>query len=203
MSTKKINNLKEKEILESSVIEKKRNNKVGLYILLSFIGLFCAVVCFVVLINKKEKLENSTNDKVIQYQLISYDNYNFKMNNDWTLFNGSEIKNNKETMHISLSTLDVPFEEFTSSEYQKEFLESYQTDNNLIINKTDKEIVEDKEYFYMDGFSNSYNYYVVVIGDENKVVLISSEFIDKITYTDLKQDLIDFALSKNIRNEKR
>ena len=197
--TKKI---KKKDVLESSVIESKRNNKTGIYIIFSFIGLFCAIVCFIVINNRKNKIDSSLEDKVIQYQLIKYNNYNFKMPNEWSFINNSEIKNDKETMHILLSTIDVPFDTFIEEEYQKEFLENYQTDNNVTVNKSGKEQFEDLEYFYMDGFSNSYNYYVVVIGNKDNVVLISAEFIDKITHTNLRQDLIDFALTGDYKGVK-
>ena len=168
--------------------------------MLSFIGLFCAVVCFLVLSNnKKVNLKDDNKEDKIEYQFINFDNFEFRMNKDWKLINNKEIENDKETMHISLSTLDVPFDLFVSEEYQKEYLETYQTENNVTINKSQKDINEDKEYFYMDGFNNGYNYYVIVVGNDKKVVLITSEFIDKVTYTNLKQDLIDFALSREMK----
>ncbi len=200
MSTNKKNNIKEKEILESSVVESKRNNKKSIYLILSFIGLFCAVVCFLVLSNnKKVKFKEDNKDNNTEYQFINFDNFEFRMKEDWKLINNKEIQNDKETMHISLSTLDVPFDLFVSEEYQKEYLETYQTENNVIINKSGKDVSEDKEYFYMDGFNDGYNYYVIVVGNDKKVILITSEFIDKVTYTNLKQDLIDFALSREMK----
>ena len=210
MSTKKNTKKTEtnkpvEDILESSVITSQkinRKNNIIISLLLIIIIILCFVIVFVAF-NKKcsntvKCRSNAPVDKNIQYQYINYNGYRFSMPLDWNFIsdeNTYEISDEKETIYITLSSIDVSYEEFIAEEYQKTFLEEFQTSNNITINKSYKGQSNKIDYYLLEGTLNSYNYCVVVIGDEEKVVLTSTQFVDKLTFTKMKQSVIDFAVS--------
>ena len=50
-------------------------------------------------------------------------------------------------------------------------------------------------YYLYEGSYNNYNYMIVAIGNDKKTVLVKAQFIDKVTFDKLKNDVIDFSLT--------
>ena len=208
-NTKKSNDIKKTDVLESSVITKKKNNtSTFIYSLIAVIVALILVILFLLnnKCNKNDKCRSvAPIEKELQYQLINYNGYNFRMPLDWSFISDSnnyEITNSKETMYMTLNTIKIAYDEFVTAEFQHDYLEKLQTENNIKINKSSSGETANIKYYFLDGIYNSYNYCVVVVGDEDSVVLISTEFIDKLTYTNLKQVIIDFAVSASKNSKK-
>lgn len=208
-NTKKSNDIKKTDVLESSVITKKKNDaSTIIYSLIAVIVALILVILF--LLNNKCSQNDKCRsvapiEKELQYQLINYNGYIFRMPLDWSFISDSnnyEITNSKETMYMTLNTIKVSYDEFVTAEFQHDYLEKLQTENNIKISKSSSGETANVKYYFLDGTYNSYNYCVVVVGDEDSVVLISTEFIDKLTYTNLKQNIIDFAVSASKNNKK-
>lgn len=210
MSNKKSTSKKESkhdiDILESSVVTSQKIDKKN-NIIISLLVIIIIILCFVIVFvafNKKcsnvVKCNSSVPlDKNIQYQFINYGGYRFTMPLDWYFIgeeNKYEISNKKETIYMTLSTIeDISYDEFIIETYQKEFLEAYQTENNLTINKSYESENNNIKCYVYEGILNNYNYLVIAIGDEDKVILSATQFIDKLTYTNMRQNIIDFATS--------
>ena len=202
-------NANKEDILVTSTITKKKNNSKTIIICLSIVIVLLSLVIIFLLLNNKSDNGGKCRsvapiEKELKYQFINYNGYRFKMPLDWSFIseeNAYEIINEKETMYVTLTTIKDSYEEFITSDYQKEYLEKIQVENNMTINKSSSGESNGVSYYYMDGTYNSYNYYVVAIGDDDSVILISAQFIDKLTYTNNKQNIIDFAVS-GIKNNK-
>ena len=207
MSSKK--SIEKEDVLETSVIVKEKNNNKTIYILSIVIGILCLFIVFMFFTNssyceKSNCRSELPMEKQLNYQYINYNGNRFKMSLDWKFISDKnlyEISNKKETMYMTLSALDVPYDIFKSSVYQKEYLQKLQTEKNITIDKTSSNESNGVKYYTMDGTYNSYNYYVVVIGDSDSVTIISAQFIDKLTYTNMKQQVIDFATSASKNNK--
>ena len=207
MSSKK--SIEKEDILESSVIVKEKKDNKTIYVLSAIIAVLCLFIIFMFFTNssycEKSKCRSELPmEKQLNYQYINFNGNRFKMSLDWKFISDKNqyvISNKKETMYLELTTLDVPYDIFKSSVYQKEYLQKLQTERNVTIDKTSSNESNGIKYYTMDGTYNNYNYYVVVIGDSNNVTIISAQFIDKLTYTNMKQQVIDFAISA-IKNNK-
>ncbi len=206
MSSKQ--SIKKEDNIESSDVakEKKDNNVLILTIVVVILSIFIFVMFFINGSFCEDSKCRSVMpiEKELKYQYINYNGYRFKMSLDWKFIgkgNTYEISNRKETMYMTLNTIDMSYDSFISSSFQKEYLEKLQTENSITINKASGYENNDMRYYILDGIYNSYNYYVVVIGDSESVTVISAQFIDKLTYTNMKQSVIDFATSA-VKNNK-
>ena len=133
-----------------------------------------------------------------RHQFINFQGFKFRMPLDWDFVsndNSYELSNKDETLFISLDSIDVSYDEFVSEVYQKTFLEELQTSDNIKIEKSSPKDKDKKEFYLMEGTNNSYNYMITVIGNDNKVVLIKTQFINNVAFDKLKDLVIDFTIS--------
>ena len=195
------------DILVSTVIdkEKKNDSKKIIWILLGIIFVLIFALIFVIIDkeNSNDKLKcSSVTIKEVEvdpkYQLINYNGFRFKMPLDWNFVsvdNKYEIVDNDEKLIIELASIDVGYELFSSSEYQKDFLEYIQTIDNIKIDSAKEVVREDKKYYYYEGTNNSYDYLIVAIGNKDKIILVNVKFRDKLALNDLDDTVVDFSLS--------
>ncbi len=208
MSSKKNN--KPKNIIKrdekiSSVIEvKEKDNKI-VYILILIIAILLSLLIYYIFFNNSNKncdnCEKSTIEIEVdpKYQLVNYVGFTFKMPLEWD-FVGDEsynISNKDEKLFISFETISNDYNTFISDEIQKSFLESIQTSDNIKI----EQIKKQDNYSLYEGIYNNYNYLIVALGNEKKTVLIKTQFVDKLAFDELKNSVIDFAISSITKDE--
>ena len=175
----------------------EKNNKL-VYILFIIIMVLIGLLSYFVFINKNKKECDKCmvveEPPKISYQLINYSNFTFKMPIDWEFINDSEeyeITNKNNNIFISFEVLNEGYNSFISDEVQLSFLENVQTSDNI-------KIVQLKKYnncYLYEGTYNNYDYLMIAIGNENKTILIKAQFLDKISFNNQKNKVIDFALS--------
>ena len=185
----------------SSKNSKKQEKNSGLiFFLIVLIVILSILLCYFAFF-KRNNVEvecSSVSIKEVEvepkHQYINYQGFKFKMPLDWDFVskdNNYEISNKEENLFISLNSLPISYEEFLTSTYQNIFLEEIQTSGNIKIENS----VNEKNYYLMEGTNNSYKYMIVVIGNENKVVLVNTQFVDMVSYDKMKKSIIDFSLS--------
>lgn len=133
-----------------------------------------------------------------KHQFINYQGFKFRMSLDWDFVISDKdytISNKEENLVINLTNIDIDYETFISSTYQKEYLEKIQTSDDIIINKSSKENKDGVDYYIMEGTYNSYNYLIVAIGNDRKTVLVNTQFLNKVSFDKLTPSVIDFAIS--------
>ena len=194
---------KNQDILVSSVVEKEKKPNSKIIIILSVIILI--LVCVIIFLIKS----NDTDDDSLQcssvsikevevdpkYQLINFNGLRFKMPLDWNFVSNDskyEIADEEEKLFIIFDTYNLGYEDFSTSEIQRFFLEQLQTSGDIKIDNSEEK--ENKYYLY-EGSYNSYDYLIVAIGNKDKTVLVKTQFRDKISYSELKNKVIDFVLS--------
>lgn len=202
MSSKKNNkpkNVVKKDEKISSVIEvKEKDNKI-VYVLILVVAILASFLVYFAFFNKCsdncEKCENSTIEIEVEpnYQLVNYVGFKFKMPLDWDFVGDLSytISDKDESIFISFDSINYDFESFTSDEIQKNFLESLQTSDNIKIDKSTKQ----DDYYLYEGTFNNYNFLIIAIGDSKKIVLVKTQFVDKVAYEKLKDNVIEFAKS--------
>lgn len=204
MSSKK--ERKDEDIIVSSVIEKNKNNNLLIISLLLTIIILLGLLCYYMFFKKDNKEAECSSVSVKQvevevepkYQYINYQGFKFKMPLDWDFVsndNSYEISNDEETLFMSLESINVSYNEFIASSYQKAFLEELQTSGNIKIEKSSNMDKDKKDYYLMEGTNNNYNYMITVIGNDEKVVLIKTQFVDKLSFDKMKDSIIDFSIS--------
>lgn len=204
MSSKKAK--KDEDTIISSVIEKNKNNNLLIIVLLLTIIILFALLCYYMFFKKdnKEAECSSVSVKKVEveveptYQYINYQGFKFKMPLDWDFVNNSnlyEISNDEETLFISLESIDISYDEFIADTYQKKFLEELQTSGNIKIEKSSSMDKDKKDYYLMEGTNNNYNYIIAVIGNDEKVILVKTQFVDKLSFDKMKDSVIDFSIS--------
>lgn len=201
------NNKKNEDRLVSTIIEKeKKNNNRFVIIFLVVIIIILLISIFLILFLKPKKKEcpicSSVTIKEVEvepkYQLINYNGFRFKMPLNWNFVstdNKYEVTDIDSKLFISFNYYDTDYSLFSSKEYQKMFLETLQTSGDIKIDNSEELEYNSLKYIVYYGTSNSYNYMLVAIGNEEKIILISSQFVDKLSYDNLKKSVIDFALS--------
>ena len=195
MSSKKIK--KELNLNES-------DNKRKKFLVIPFILIIVLLLILIIilLINRKDnnlKCDAPIEKEIIKekeptYQLINYQGFKFKMPLDWSFVghnNNYEISNDDESLYITLDYIEEDYSIFITDEYQKRFLENIQTSSNTRIELSK---YNDK-YYYYEGLNNEYNYLIIAIGNNEKVILIKAQFINKLSFDKLKQGVIDFSIS--------
>ena len=209
MSSK--NNKPKKEIKKdekiSSVIEVKEKDNKLLYVLVIVILILLSLLIYFIFFNKKEdKCDSCCSAPVIEietdpkYQLINYEGFRFKMPLDWDFVSNDSIYSivdKEEKLFITLDKEEKDYDSFVSNEYQNIFLENIQTNNNIKIEKSMKE----SNYYLYEGNFNNYYSLIVAIGNEQKTIIVKAQFIDKVSYDELKNSLIEFATSSIETNE--
>ena len=105
-----------------------------------------------------------------------------------------EISNKDENIFISLESIGVSYDEFVSDTYLKQYLEDIQTSGNIKIEKSLNKEKDKKDYYLLEGTNNSYIYVITVIGNDEKVILIKTQYIDNVSYEKLKDVVVDFLL---------
>ena len=200
MSSKNSKKQEKNDYVISSVIEKKEKNSGLIFFLIVLIVILSILLCYFAFF-KRNNVEvecSSVSIKEVEvepkHQYINYQGFKFKMPLDWDFVskdNNYEISNKEENLFISLNSLPISYEEFLTSTYQNIFLEEIQTSGNIKIENS----VNEKNYYLMEGTNNSYKYMIVVIGNENKVVLVNTQFVDMVSYDKMKKSIIDFSLS--------
>ena len=207
---KKSNNTIKKDNKISSVIEvKEKDNKI-IYIFIIIIAILLSLLAYFIFFkecNSECKLDCTKCDNPVveiqvdpKYQLINYSGFRFKMPLDWDFIddnNDYTISNKENNIFISFEKIDEDFELFTSNEYQINYLEKVQTSDNIKIDQSKKE----DNYYMLEGKYNDYNYLIIAIGNDKKTVLVKTQFIDKLTYDDKKNDIIDFVLTSITKSE--
>ena len=103
----------------------------------------------------------------------------------------------EETIFITFDYLEEDYEIFKSNEYQINYLEKVQTSDNIKIDSS-KEI---ENYFIYEGSYNNYKYLIVAFGNENRTIFVKTQFIDKVTFDNLKDKVIEFAISSLEKSE--
>lgn len=178
----------------------------GLLILV--IILLLSILCYFIFFNNKKECPKCSAVTVKEvevpskHQFINYRGFKFKMSLDWDFVisdNDYTISNKEENLVLNLTTENVDYTTFTSSLYQKEYLEEIQTSDNMMISSSNKEQRNDVDYYIMEGTYNNYNYVIIAIGDDRKTILINTQFINKVSYDKLKSSVIDFAISPLIK----
>ena len=191
---KKVNNKEEK-------IEKNKNSLVIPFII---VIIFLIIIIVILLFNTKSKelkCDAPIEKEVIKeinpdYQLINYQGFRFKMPLDWNFVgsnNNYEISNNDESLFITLDYLTEDYSLFVTDEYQKKFLENIQTSSNTKIENSKN----NDKYYYYEGFNNDYNYIIIAVGNNEKVILIKAQFINKVSFDKFKDQVINFSTSIN------
>jgi uncharacterized protein YpmB len=205
MSSKKNNN--KEDIIISSTIEKtKKSNNILIISLLCTIIILFVLLCYYMFFKKcdKESICSSFAVKTVEvevdpkHQFINYQGFKFRMSLDWDFVstdNKYEISNKDENLFISLESINVSYDDFKSSAFQKTFLETLQTSGNINIEKEKTAEKDKKEYYLLEGTNNNYNYMITVIGNDEKVILVKTQFKDKVSYDKLKNSVIKFTVS--------
>ena len=204
MSSKKNN---KEDIIISSTIEKtKKNNNILIISLLLTIIILFVLLCYYMFFKDrdKESICSSFAVKTVEvevepkHQYINYQGFKFRMPLEWDFVstdNKYEISNKDENLFISLESIDLSYDEFKSSSYQKQFLEELQTSGNINIDKEKATEKDKKEYYILEGTNNNYNYIITVVGNDEKVILVKTQFKDKVAYDKLKNSVISFTIS--------
>ncbi len=203
MSSKKDN--KEDKIISSTIEKTKNNNKLIISLLLTIIILFILLCYYMFFKDRdKESICSSFAVKTVEvevdpkHQFINYQGFKFRMPLDWDFVstdNKYEISNKDENLFISLESENVSYDEFKSSGFQKQFLEELQTSGNIKIEKEKISEKDKKEYYLFEGTNNNYNYMITVIGNDEMVILVKTQFKDKVAYDKLKNSIIKFTVS--------
>ncbi len=194
-----------KDVLVSSIIEKKEKNKPIIYIL-SIITIVLIIILLYTIFTKNncdEELQcSSVTIKEIEvepkYQLINYNGFRFKMPLNWDFINNDnkyEIADKDDKLYIFFNIENVDFNLFISNEYQRQFLELIQTSGDIKINLNKVKEESEKKYYLYEGSYNDYDYLIVAVGNKEKTILINAKFIDKISYNELKEEVINFAFT--------
>lgn len=202
MSSKNSKNNKviKKDEKISSVIEiKEKDNKI-LYILVIIIVLLLSLLLYYMFFKDCKEKEDSCTVPAVDtkcepdYQLINYAGFRFKMPLDWDFVdsaNNYTISDNNEKIFISFEIEDIEYDSFVSNENQNKFLEKIQTSDNIKIDQSSK----NDNYYLYDGTYNNYNYQIIAIGNDKLTILVKTQFIDKVTYDNLKNNVLEFAIS--------
>lgn len=198
-------------------IEKNRKTKKGIVtiILLIIIIIALSTTLVYLLVFKEEKEcevcekcpepEVEIIEKEPTYQYVNFNGYRFKIPLDWN-FEGdsSEYRfiNEEENVYVLISNLNsVSYSTFSNDDYQKIYQEKLQTDYNISINNAEEKILDDKNYYLMEGTYESYKYIIVVTENSNGIFLTEAQFENNSVYTNKKQEVIDFALSYTKNNK--
>ena len=189
---------KKKEVNNKEIDNK--NNK-SLVIPLIIIIVFLLVIISILVLKKDagQKCDAPIEKEVIiekepNYQLINYQGFRFKMPMDWSFVssnNNYEISNKEDNLFITLDHLEEDFSLFVSDEYQRKYLENIQTTSNTKIEQSKNM----EKYYYYEGLNNDYNYIIIAVGNNEKVVLVKAQFIDKISFDKLKNSVVEFSIS--------
>ena len=194
------------DVLVSSVIEKEKKCNGKPIVILLIVIVILLIVLLYMFFNKNSCDELQCSSVTIKevevdpkYQLINYNGFRFKMPLEWDFINSDnnkyEITDKDEKLYIFLNTIDVNYEMFDTGEYQKDFLESIQTSGDIKIDNVKEKEENGNKYYLYEGKYNDYDYLIVVIGNNEKTILINAKFIDKISYNGLKEEVISFALT--------
>jgi diphthamide synthase (EF-2-diphthine--ammonia ligase) len=188
----------------------ENNNKKLIYILCVFVVELLGTSIYGLFIKKCEECPmcSAVSIKEVEvpptYQVANYQGTAFKMPLDWNFVDQKDkyaITNKEENIFINIETLQVSFEEFVSSQYQKTYMENLQTSNNIKINKSSDIKEEDKNYYLMEGTYNSYDYMIVAVSKNDETVLVKVQFYDNVSYDKLKDVVLKFALSPLNKHE--
>ena len=206
MSSKKNTKKKENKVTVkkdqkiSSVIEVKEKDNKLVYVLFIVVAILLSLLIYFIFFKDCKKKSDDCKTPTIEievepkYQLVNYSGFKFKMPLNWDFAddnNDYTIADNNETIFITFDKVDIEYETFTSNEYQDNYLEQLQTSDNIKIDNSKKE----DNYTIYEGSFNNYAYLIVAIGNDSKTILVKTQFIDKITYNDHKNDIIEFATS--------
>ena len=165
------------------------------YVLILVIVILLSVLFYFLLFNKKKSNCDKCDAPIEEeYQLINYQGFIFEKPLNWNFLDENDnyiITDDQNRIYISLETTKDSYESFIDDNYQASFIETIQTSDNIKIDKIKK---EDNYYLY-EGVFNNYNYLIVAVGNNSKVVLIKTQFVDQITYNKEKKNVIDFSLS--------
>lgn len=205
MSSNKKNNQGDNDVIVSSVIEKtKKSNNILISVLILIIIILSIVLVYFMFFKKgnESSLCSPITIKEVEvepkHQFINFQGFKFRMPLDWDFVskdNSYELSNKDESLFISLDSIDISYDEFISEVFQRTFLEELQTSFNIKIEKSSKKDKDKKEFYLMEGTNNSYNYMITVIGNDNKVILVKTQFINNVAFDKLKDLVIDFTIS--------
>ena len=204
-NNKKSNNINkniEDKLLKSDIVIEKSNKKLIIGLIITSILLIIVNMVYLFKPEKEcpvcEKAEIIEVEVEPKYQYINYDGFKFKMPLTWDFVKDSnkyEITNEEENLFINLYSIDISYDVFISSDFQKSYLEEVQTSSDTIINKSKEYIKDDINYYLFEGTYNKYNYQIIAVGNDKKVVLVNVQYVNKVAYKDLKDSVLDFSLS--------
>ncbi len=203
----KNNRITKKDEKISSVIEIKEKDNKCIYVLILIIAILLSLLIYFIFFNKcenkKEKCENQTIEVEVdpKYQLVNYYGFVFKMPLEWDFVkdsNENSISNKEESIYISFDLVDIGYDTFISNEYQTNFLEKLQTSDNIKIDNSKSQ----DNYYTFEGTFNNYKYLIIAIGNESKTILVKTQFIDNVTFDNMKNNIIDFAINRFEKSDK-
>ena len=136
------------------------------------------------------------------YQYINFKGYHFEMPIDWKFMGDTDeykFINDDEDIYVLITENDTKYEEFVAENFQKKYVETLQNEHDITINKRYEKVHETEgiTYYILEGLYESYDYIIVVVEKEDGIFLIESQFKDSFTYSNKKQEVIDFAISKD------
>ena len=190
------------KLIKSDITVQKSNKKIVISLIIIIVLLLFAI-CYLIFF-KKNDCPVCEETKIVEveieptYQYINYEGFKFKMPLSWDFVKDSnkyEITNEEESIFVNLYSVDVSYEEFSSVDYQKSYLEEIQTASNTKINKSKEYTKDDINYYLFEGTYNDYNFQIIAVGTSKKVVLVNVQYVNKLAYKDLKDSVLDFALS--------
>ena len=184
---------------------KNENNKKTIILVLAIIIVLLISIIVIMMVtasNKNCPVCDSVTIKEVEvepkYQLINFEGFKFKMPLNWNFVsndNKYEIADNESKIFISLNNNNIDFNSFSDKEYQKKFLEELQTSSDIKIDKVEEKKEENFNYIVYYGTASSYNYLLVAFGNENKTILVNTQFVDKVAFDTTKDTIIDFVKS--------
>lgn len=206
--------------------EIKENNKPLIAVLVVIILILGSITCYLAFIKEEKECPKCPDQKECEkcqkcevceeceecefefvgseqvYQYINFKGYHFAMPIDWTFMGDTDeykFINEDEDIYVQISELEIKYEDFIAEDFQKKYVETLQNDYDITINKRyeKKEELEEISYYVLEGLYESYDYIIIVVEKEEEIFLIESQFKDSFTYSNKKQEVIDFALSKN------
>lgn len=197
--------------VSKEIKEEKNNSKNIIIIILSLIIIVLLIVLLYFIFFREFEKEDSKCSSVSikevevepSYQYINYQGFKFKMPLDWSFVstdNKYEISNVDSSLLINMDYIDMEYDSFISSTYQKKYLESLQTSLNVKIKKTNEQKKKDVSYYLFEGTKDSYDFAMVAVGDTNRVILVEVQFQDKASYDKYLDSVIDFSISSQEEN---
>lgn len=194
---------------KENIIAKEHKPFKKVYITIAILTISVVILILISLflgykLHKKRNIKCDNNIKVVEtaiepdYKYINYEGYTFKIPLDFSFSSiNSEYKliNSNKTIYISFSKEDILYSEFTSANYQKEYIEKLQQENNILIKKSSSRKNNNIDYYLLEGTYDTYSYMIIILNREDGIFKIEVQYIDNTILNSNRDKMIDFALS--------